>query len=115
MSADLTLRKPDSLDQCLYRIEFQGCQPEFCGNPVHHSPVFRSGRIRILLGIFVPVTLELLDYPPCYQFHVGFARGESEERASVDKRRASDAHVHLLCAVVKENLHVVAQLSAPYY
>ena len=70
--------------------------------------------VGIFFQIRILITFQILDDTTGNQLQVGLATAETEERTTIDKRRAGYAHVHLLSSVVEEHLHIVLQLGTAY-
>ena len=110
MEAKLLARQPDTLDQCLYRVELQRIEIQLAGNVIHHPLIFGSSGIGIFFHVLVAVPFELLDDPTCDQLQFSLAGGEIEERTSEYQRRTGNTHVHFFCTALVELTRVVPEL-----
>ena len=114
MGADFALGQADGLYKCIHPVEFKGSEAEHISDALHHAAMLGGIGVSIFFQILILITFQILDDTTGHQLQVGLATAETEERATIDKRRTGYAHVYLLGSIVEKHLHIVLQLGTAY-
>ena len=100
MCADLAFRQTDGFDECFQRVKLQRAEAKSLGNGLYHLLVF--GRISgsVFVEVFVLVAFQLFDDAARNQFQIALRGSKADEGATINQRRAGNAHVYLFGAII---------------